>query len=726
VINKIVDWRSWRLPVKLAAVLVVPVAAALGSGVLHIQGYVERADSYASMRHVVELRAELMPVLSGVQQERTIVARGADATAFGDQVKATDATLRRTVEHADGVGAAALVEASERLAGLRDRVVAGTVDAATSTSDYTAVVNGLIDFDGVLAARFRNAAVSGTATAAHGITHTQEQVRYEQAVVLAGMARGQLLDTEVKSLGASLGRREYTAAEFGSLVDPAQLEAYRQRVTGPDVEAYQRLLQVALTHPVWTEKLPAAGARRREVLPIDPDEWNRSAENMAAALGDVRTGLLDDLGSATDRLQDDASDKAGTATAVLLATLIVATSIGFVVGRQLLRSLNALRRAALDVAQHRLPEVVAIGLGERRPTPKIEPVPVHTTEEFGQLARAFDAVHEQAVRAAVDQAGMRGTMRDIFVNLSRRSQGLVERQLKLMEELEKYEEDPEQLANLFKLDHLATRMRRNNENLMVLSGSQVARRFSRPVPLADVLRAGASEIEQYQRVEVRSAPPVEVLGYAASDLVRLVAELLDNATAFSPPSTQVVISARAREDGPVQIDITDRGIGMADRELAAANKRLTAEGADLPVFQEMGLFVVGKLAARHGIAVRLQAAEHHDGLRASVVVPAGLVHGTTVPDHLDDHGWTSFRGKAVEEVPPQAPRRADPVPSGGIAGLPKRMPQTTSGAATAGPPAPTSATARRTPEQARGFLAGYQRGVWDGERAGIQDWQENR
>ncbi|MGZ3143960.1 ATP-binding protein [Lentzea chajnantorensis] len=338
--------------------------------------------------------------------------------------------------------------------------------------------------------------------------------------------------------------------------------------------------------------------------------------------------------------------------------LLVAVTLGFVIGRYLLRSLSELRHSALDVAHHHLPQVVAAIRADRQPDTTIEPVPVHTSEEFGQLARAFDAVHEQAIRSAVEQSSMRSGMKNIFVNLSRRSQGLVERQLKLMEELERHEENPEQLANLFKLDHLATRMRRNNENLMVLSGTDVARRFHQPVALADVLRAAASEIEHYQRVVVKSTPSVEIVGYAASDLVRLVAELLDNATAFSAPSTQVVIGSRLDQQGAVLIEVADQGIGMGPAELAEANDRLSSgTEEDVPVSRQMGLFVVGRLAGRHGITVRLRSAgEGGEGLRAFVLVPAELVRS-----HQEAEVPAAPRHAALPQ-PKQVPKQAQKPP----------------------------------------------------------------
>jgi len=263
-----------------------------------------------------------------------------------------------------------------------------------------------------------------------------------------------------------------------------------------------------------------------------------------------------------------------------------------------------------------------------------------------------------------------------------------------MEELEKFEEDPDQLANLFKLDHLATRMRRNNENLMVLSGGDVARRFHKPIPLTDVLRAAAAEIEQYQRVMVHTAPNAEVVGYVASDLVRLLAELLDNATAFSPPHTQVSISASIEAGDIVQIDVVDHGIGIDPEALEGVNERLEAagEGVDVQVFREMGLFVVGRLAARHQIVVRLDA-KQGQGTRAIVLVPAELAPRR-------EESWESFRGETIERQ--QA----------------SWFQQTTPAAAPPPPPAP----ARQTPESARGFLDAFQRGV----QRGLPDHQESR
>jgi signal transduction histidine kinase len=691
--KSLVNWRNWRLPVKLAAVLIVPVFIAVGSGLLQINSEIDRAESYAALQRLVKVRAALIPVIEGVQAERRIVAEGTGPPALAEQVKRTDdarATLRDQISKTSlsEVVTARMNDVQGRigdLAALRER----TDDLPAVIKTYTELTESLLDVDEVMASEFGDAALLRTAMGLHHVVHVREEVLYQQSVVLSGLVRGQLLTAEVRSLLESNVKLGYIAGEFAALATPDQMKTYGKNFNGPDIEAQRTMLAAALLHPT-SDGPNATAATRSRPLPIAAADWTRASGAVVTSMNGVVTGMQDDLRATSDRLRDESSDAAGAASAILFASLILAATVGFVVGRYLLRSLNALRGSALDVAWNKLPEMVATGRGST----KIEPVPVNTTEELGQVARAFDEVHQQAVKAVIEQATMRANMRNIFVNLSRRSQSLVERQLKLMEELEKYEEDPDQLANLFKLDHLATRMRRNNENLMVLSGGDVARRFHKPIPLTDVLRAAAAEIEQYQRVMVHTAPNAEVVGYVASDLVRLLAELLDNATAFSPPHTQVSISASIEAGGIVQIDVADNGIGIDPEALTAVNERLEAagEGVDVQVFREMGLFVVGRLAASHQIVVRLDA-KQGKGTRAIVLVPAELA-----PQR--DESWESFRGEAIDRQQTSW------------------FQQTTPAAAPPPPPAP----ARQTPESARGFLDAFQRGV----QRGLPENQESR
>jgi signal transduction histidine kinase len=730
--RKISDWRNWRLPVKLGVVLLVPVAVAVGAGALQISGYVDRSNNYVQMQGLVRLRADLAPLISSVQQERTLAAQsatsGSGVGAYQNQISATDnaaATVRRRVERTDGLSDVARNRFSElggqleTLKNLREKVAQGGDggDPSGGTTGYTSVVKSLLDFEQALVSQFGDEVISGTALALHNMVIAQEQVSLQHSIVLAGIGRGRLLGPEVRALEQSDIRLQDRISDFQAIGTTEQRREYDQTVTGAAVASRSALVERALTQPDGTPVTTRPGQPKPPPsFGIAVEDWNKASGTTARLMEQIARQLQDELANSSAQLQDDTSNKAGAAAVILLAMLIIAGTLGFVIGRYLLRSLSELRHSALDVAHHHLPEVVAAIRADRAPDTEIEPVPVHTTEEFGQLARAFDAVHEQAIRSAVEQSTLRSGMKNIFVNLSRRSQGLVERQLKLMEELERHEENPEQLANLFKLDHLATRMRRNNENLMVLSGTDVARRFHQPVPLADVLRAAASEIEHYQRVVVKSTPSVEIVGYAASDLVRLVAELLDNATAFSAPATQVMIGSRIDQQGSVLVEVADQGISMGPAELTEANERLSSGTEDdVPVSRQMGLFVVGRLAARHGITVRLRAAgEGREGLRAFVLVPSELVRvheEASAPAHprhaalpqpkpalakqpagrephvvvktpnlapppapapaiehpRESAEWTSFRGAAIDEALPQrnprpAPAAPNPVP----------------------------------------------------------------
>src|SRR5699024_7325658 len=305
----------------------------------------------------------------------------------------------------------------------------------------------------------------------------------------------------------------------------------------------------------------------------------------------------------------------------------------------LLRPLRTLRGNALEVADHQLPDAVERIMQEADPREAaqqaIAPVPVHTEEEIGQVARAFDVVHDQAVRLAAEQALLRENVNGIFVNLSRRSQRLVERQLGVIDGLESEEQDPDQLASLFELDHLATRLRRNGESLLVLSGAGLSKSMSRPVPAPDVLGAAVSEIEQYSGVELGSIPQVAVEGTGVHDLVHLLAELFDNATYFSEPETKISVRAVITRRKTLAIQITDRGVGMSENQIAEANERLAdPPDLDVSVTRRMGLYVVARLAQRHGIEVRLRENEDIEGgIIARVVVPQALLVDAPEAEH---------------------------------------------------------------------------------------------
>ena len=254
----------------------------------------------------------------------------------------------------------------------------------------------------------------------------------------------------------------------------------------------------------------------------------------------------------------------------------------------------------------------------------VEPIGVDSTDEIGRVARAFDQVHQEAVRLAGNEAMLRGNVSAMFISLSRRSVPLIDRLTRMIDELEQNEDDPDRLSSLFAMDHLVTRMRRNSENLLVLAGEEPVRKWSEPVPLADVARAATSEIEQYSRIVLNIQPGIVVSGQAAADVVHLLAEILENATMFSPRDTPVQLTGQEVSTGGVLLEVRDAGIGIPPDRLAEMNWRFDNPPlVDVSVSRHMGLFAVSRLAARHGVRVRLQAKEPQ-GVSALVWLPASL------------------------------------------------------------------------------------------------------
>ena len=359
-------------------------------------------------------------------------------------------------------------------------------------------------------------------------------------------------------------------------------------------------------------------------------------------------------------------------TAIILLLVLLAT---VAVARSLVGPLRRLREGALNVATVELPERVRL-LGEAQ-DPSISlavaPIDVLSTDEIGQVARAFDQVHSEAVRLASDEASLRNSLNAMFVNLSRRSQSLIERLVRMIDSLEQNEGDPDRLSNLFAMDHLVTRMRRNSENLLLLAGHDSARKWSGPVSLADVARAAVSEIEHYSRVSMKVQPGIAVSGSAVSDVVHLLAEVIENATIFSSKDTPVHVSAEEPTSGGVLIEVSDSGVGIPEARLAEINWRLDNPPViDVSVSRHMGLFAVARLAERHGVRVRLRPRSPH-GLIALVWLPDNVIereaslYGSrsrafAAQSGFLDRGITGGRGVTTRAVAEVQPATNNPLP----------------------------------------------------------------
>ncbi|HEY2058471.1 MAG TPA: nitrate- and nitrite sensing domain-containing protein [Amycolatopsis sp.] len=664
----VLGWRDWSLAVKLSAVTLVPIVLAVVLGVTAIAGQVSRSDDYERIDRLVGLSTQLRALTDGLQHERTLTAQQLIAGSAGvtPELKAaraaTDAAVDPFTTAAGRVGAdessvsgavnSATAQVNE-ITVIRQQVGAGLLDAAEAVSDYNAVTTALIAADTAVAAGASADALGGTPNALHDLEAAKEQASVSQALIAFGISRGGLPPQQLSDVRDAELRFDDRMDDFNAAATAPQRQDLDSTLK-PD-SSYDRKRMVG-------QALGEQGATSEDALRgMSAQEWNTTSTAVVNQLGDVGKRLGAQATSASAALVEDASSSAGLLAVLLFAALVVAAAVVFLITRQLLRSLSTLRRSALDVAEKELPAAVRNIQEGRSQSIDVVPVPVHVHDEVGEVARAFEQVHSQALRLATEQAAMRAGYSSVFVNLSRRSQSLVQRQLQLIERLERDEEDADQLATLFQLDHLATRMRRNNENLMVLSGAEPGRRSGQPVSAHDVLRAAVSEIEQYQRVSVQQPPAVKIVGFAASDVQRLVAELLDNATAFSAPETQVTVATRLADDGSLNIDILDKGIGMNEYEVVEANSRLTEAGSvDLATSRRMGLFVVGRLAGRHRIGVSLHGGKDIVGVRATVLVPPELVMTGAVVDGAPHTG--PMKSVAAPPVSPGGlPRRQRPV-----------------------------------------------------------------
>jgi len=363
---------------------------------------------------------------------------------------------------------------------------------------------------------------------------------------------------------------------------------------------------------------------------VTADGWFTAATGKFDAYRATEKQLTRAAVRETGSIASDARRDAIVNGSVTLAALVLALAIAALMARSMSRGMRELRTAALEVAGDRLPALVE-QLSRTEPArvdTRVGAIPIDSRDEIGEVARAFDQVHREAVRLAAEQALLRGNVSAIFTNLSRRNTDMIERQLGLISELEQREPEPEQLENLFRLDHLATRMRRNDENLLVLAGAEPGRRWHEPVPLVDILRAASSEVEQYERISLSGVPDSEIHGRVVGDLVHLLAELLENATTFSSPQTHVRVEATRLPDGRVMIEIHDRGIGLTPEDFADLNRKLAdPPTVDAAVSRRMGLYVVGRLANRHGIRVQLRPSGERDGTTCVVTLPDSITHG---------------------------------------------------------------------------------------------------
>ncbi|MHB1434407.1 MAG: sensor histidine kinase, partial [Streptosporangiaceae bacterium] len=504
---------------------------------------------------------------------------------------------------------------------LRTAALRTDLPPLTVINDYSNIINALFGLDDQVALSSSNSQLASTARAFGQIARVENEYSIQRAIVMYALTANHYGPGMETLLTGSVLRYDADYSEFRNFATVQQQNEFSSAMSGSLQGTFNSDRQIVIAYGQTHSSFSGA--------PIIAQDWFGAASETISQVHLFEQDLVQSALAKATLLRRNAIISAAVVGAAVLVLLLLSLLLTVVVGRSLVRPLRRLRAGALEVAGVRLPETVRRMSDSNGENIAIDvgPIDVDSSDEIGEVARAFDQVHREALRLAANEAALRGNVNAMFVNLSRRSQSLVERQIRLIDELEQGEQEPERLGSLFQLDHLATRMRRNSENLLVLAGHDSSRRWSQPVSLVDVLRAAISEIEQYERVTLNVQPGISIRGPVVNDVVHLIAELVENATSFSSSDTPVAVSGHVLSSGGVLLDITDQGVGMGSDEMSHANWRLdNPPVVDVAVSRRMGLFVVARLAARHGIRVRLRPADEA-GLTALVWLPDDVIVG---------------------------------------------------------------------------------------------------
>ncbi|WP_407988371.1 nitrate- and nitrite sensing domain-containing protein [Kitasatospora sp. CMC57] len=670
--------RNWRIRTRLIALLLLPVVVALVLGGLRVESSLQNSKQLSQMANLADLAKKATALANALQTERDISAgpltNGGVERAKDDDIvtarKTSDALSKAFAASSDNFdeldlagGKALLLQVRRdlnQLSEARSNAYRDPDNIQATITNYDVIIKNLLSITQDIAIASNSTELVKITRALQQFSLAKENTSMQRALISAALANPKEphLNSSDETFGIRLQISEGNAlTNFTAIYGDSEAQELNAGMA--------RNQQIADSDRYTKRVLSANGIKQTE--PLSYKLWYDQASVKINAQQKSETKLLEALDGKAGELQDEADTEALVNGALIALVLIVAIAGAALVARSMVRSLTRLQVAAEDVAERRLPELVKT-LSESDPHDvdvTVEPVGVDSADEIGHVAHAFDMVHREAVRLAAEQALLRGNINAMFTNLSRRSQGLIQRQLSLISELESREADPDQLANLFKLDHLATRMRRNGENLLVLAGEDPGRRWTRPVPLVDVLRAAASEVEQYERIELASVPSAEVAGRVVNDLVHLLAELLENATSFSSPQTRVRVTGHALPDGRVLVEIHDTGIGLSPDDLADINERLANPPVvDVSVSRRMGLFVVGRLSLRHGIRIQLRPSDS-GGTTALVMLPLDV---TTSGDRRGPGRPGSAQGKQQRGVGPTPRQQGRPNVAEALAG----------------------------------------------------------
>jgi signal transduction histidine kinase len=651
--------RNWRVPTRLNAILLIPVLVGLVMGGFQVKSSIDTWDEAQDAEKTALIVRAASEYGQALLNERDLTAATLlTATSEADRQKPDVTKAYETTDAAKKKFDVAIQDMPDKqgldrrlslfraeeptLAKLRLAAYTKALDPVKTEEGYVKVQHSLMEFSNELGLGTGN--ITSYGRTVYAVQLAKAAASLQRSIGVHLLVRPSSDDTVRAQQTVAFNSYNYleqiAIAEYVSGGTQADTDKLKQIMAGKAAAGEKQLKALGLNPPRDKSGQVLAGMagkigeglspKELKKLDVTPQTWMGASTAKFDGYTEIENELVDKAVTEAAAISDDAKADAITNGGIVVIALLTAFILAGLMARQMSRSMRQLRTAAFGIAEQRLPMLVD-QLSRTEPgrvDTRVQPIPIDSQDEIGEVARAFDQVHREAVRLAAEQAMLRGNVNAIFTNLSRRNQSLIEGQLTLITDLENNEADPDQLENLFKLDHLATRMRRNGENLLVLAGEEPGRRWNQPVPLVDVLRAASSEVESYERIELTGVPETDIHGQAVTDLVHLLAELLENATTFSSPQTKVRVTATRLPDGRVMIEIHDKGIGLTAEDFADINHKLAnPPTVDAAVSQRMGLFVVGRLADRHGIRVQLRPSGEQAGTTSLVMLPDAITHG---------------------------------------------------------------------------------------------------
>jgi signal transduction histidine kinase len=564
----------------------------------------------------------------GMATERVVADRTVSAFrdfAAGLDTGGYDLKLRQALDRA--------VDALNGLAGTRQTVdTAGSPGVTSETVEhaYSAIVAALLDLNANIGLGTNDEALFRSVTAFVALSHVKDAIDLERGFQLSGLLGPDPGRQRFKRFLSFVDQRETWRAQLNASATPDQLARYQSAASGAEVDRAAKIEQAAVRGSA-EDLRTAADLRAADTGERLDRIWFAAMTERVEKLRRVERSFAADLIRTSRSVAASASRQTLLWLAGTAAVLLVTALLSLLIARSLIHPLRTLQDTAEDVARRELPEAVERMQRLRDPDQadaptrrRAWPFDDAAQDEISRVARSFNTVHEVAVRVAGEQAGLRRSVADTFQNLARRTQDLVRGSMELVDELEQDETRPHTLDRLFRLDHLITRMRRNSENLIVLSGAELPNQWDEPVPLEVLVRSATAEVPDYQRVQPLPMAEFQVVGPACVDLIHLLAELIENATRFSAPGAKVTVVGQPIHSGYV-VEVEDQGVGMSDEELTQANRHL----ADPPVIDftlshRLGLHVVARLAKRHGIRVQLRHS-WYGGVAALVLLPNDIL-----------------------------------------------------------------------------------------------------